>query len=202
MTPGPPACCLADMNFPPPPGGAQNPYAASSPAAEVQYYVQSNAPFSVPLPLATRASRLGASILDGLIFVLAILPTILMMSLGGPGSNDMGIIGFAITAMLVVGLFVFQTYLTAKTGQSLGKRWLGIRIVKMDGSNPGFVHGVLLRSWILIAANAVPAAGNAFSLVDVLFIFRSDQRCVHDLIAGTQVVDARSSYYLQSSSSP
>ena len=31
-------------------------------------------------------------------------------------------------------------------------------------------------------------AGGLFSIVDICFIFRDDRRCIHDLIAGTQVV--------------
>lgn len=38
--------------------------------------------------------------------------------------------------------------------------------------------------------SAIPLAGAAFGLVDILFIFRADRRCIHDLIAGTHVVTA------------
>ena len=35
------------------------------------------------------------------------------------------------------------------------------------------------RSWLLAA---IPGIGNLYALVDVLFIFREDRRCLHDLI--------------------
>jgi len=34
----------------------------------------------------------------------------------------------------------------------------------------------------------IPYAGSFVALLDVLFIFRRDQRCIHDHLAGTVVV--------------
>jgi uncharacterized RDD family membrane protein YckC len=74
-------------------------------------------------------------------------------------------------------------------GQTVGKRLLGIRIVRVqDDANPGFVHAVLLRSVVPIIIRAIPMFGLGFWLVDVGCIFRTDKRCLHDLIAGTKVV--------------
>ena len=47
--------------------------------------------------------------------------------------------------------------------------------------------------WFLIIFMAINSyllvtKGQTLGLIDVLFIFRSDRRCVHDLIAGTKVV--------------
>ncbi len=43
---------------------------------------------------------------------------------------------------------------------------------------------VLVRMVLNGALGLIPF----YSLVDALFIFRSDRRCIHDLIAGTVVV--------------
>jgi uncharacterized RDD family membrane protein YckC len=53
----------------------------------------------------------------------------------------------------------YQWYLISTTGQSLGKRWLGVQIVRVDGSPSGLRHGVILRSWILGALGNVPGVG-------------------------------------------
>jgi uncharacterized RDD family membrane protein YckC len=60
----------------------------------------------------------------------------------------------------------------------------------MAGQNAGFVKAVLLRAVVPGIIGAVPLVGSIFSLVDPLFIFRGDRRCIHDLIAGTNVVTA------------
>ena len=48
-----------------------------------------------------------------------------------------------------------------------------------------FLRGGL--SWVLAA---IPGIGNLYALIDVLCIFREDRRCLHDLIADTNVVEA------------
>ena len=102
----------------------------------------------------------------------------------GPGSETATSV-FIIFAFLVV--FIYQMVLLTKEGQTVGKKPLGIRIVKMDtGQNGGFVPNVLLRLIVNGLTGVIPFYG----LVDILVIFRGDCRCIHDLIAGTQVVDA------------
>jgi hypothetical protein len=47
---------------------------------------------------------------------------------------------------------------------------------------------LLLKRYLPVqVVGSIPVLGMFASLVDVLFIFRDDRRCVHDLIAGTQV---------------
>ena len=53
------------------------------------------------------------------------------------------------------------------------------------GENGGFVPNVLLRFIVNGLLWIIPLYG----LVDILFIFRGDRRCIHDMIAGTQVVE-------------
>ena len=42
-----------------------------------------------------------------------------------------------------------------------------------------------------VHASMVPMLGGFASLVDALCIFREDRRCIHDLIAGTRVIEYR-----------
>jgi uncharacterized RDD family membrane protein YckC len=146
--------------------------------------------------LATRASRLGASMLDALCFLPVGIIVAIFMFLARPasdGSNQPPPVAIALAAvagLYVIGYVVLQIYLLSTRGQTLGKKWIGIKIVKMNGSAPGFVHAFLLRSFVSGLIGAVPYLGYAYSLVDILFIFRDDRRCVHDLIAGTRVVRA------------
>ena len=47
---------------------------------------------------------------------------------------------------------------------------------------------MLLRYLPTSAVSLIPYAGSFVALLDVLFIFRRDQRCIHDHLAGTVVV--------------
>jgi uncharacterized RDD family membrane protein YckC len=97
------------------------------------------------------------------------------------------------------GFFVamgLQVILISLLGQSLGKLVVGARVVKLDGSRAGFLHGALLRYVIPVGVflllSMIPLIGLFFALVflvvDLCFMFREDRRCLHDLIAGTTVV--------------
>jgi uncharacterized RDD family membrane protein YckC len=185
------------------PKGEINPYAPPSPdAGFFEAPVESQ-----ELLLADRLTRLGARLLDGLLLSVCILPALGIFAYagfsasmsrhrgGGAGmgtlaSQEIIIVGL-LAMLLALPLVGYQWYLIAKTGQTLGKKWTGIRIVKMDDSPVDFVSGVILRNWVMFAAGFVPYLGSCVGLVDALMIFfNDDRRCVHDFIAGTKVVVA------------
>ena len=128
---------------------------------------------------------MGAFILDGFVYVIppVILAVVTPLLVHGPGGETVSGV-FIVVAILIV--FVYQMVLLIKDGQTLGKKALRIRIVKMDtGENGGFVPNVLLRLIVNGLLGIIPFYG----LVDILFIFRGDHPCIHDMIAGTQVVE-------------
>lgn len=123
---------------------------------------------------AQRGNRLLASIIDTACFVV------------------MYLIAYAINEPLFVvfgiaGLVGYQMYLLTTLGQTIGKKAMNIKIVKTDTEeNGGFVTNVLIRGILNGIIGFVPF----YALVDILFIFREDRRCIHDLIASTRVVEA------------
>ena len=72
--------------------------------------------------------------------------------------------------------------------QTIGKKYLKIKIVKNDGEKAGFFVNVVLREWVMALIGIFPAIGGIIQIVDILFIFRDDRKCIHDLIAGTVVI--------------
>lgn len=153
------------------------------------------------LVLAGRGRRLRAVIIDSFIVAVACAPGLvwLVASMGNlqqgsdysTSAEVLTLIAAPLLLVLfpVLALLVYQTWLLSKRGQTIGKRLLGIRIVRMNGVNPGFVHAVLLRSFVMQLLGAIPVAGPVISIVDPLLIFRADRRCLHDLLADTQVVE-------------
>lgn len=172
----------------------QNPYGTP----EATLYRAVPPPFPNQLELASPWVRLAAAILDGLIALAINLP---LMIVGGflKASFEAGLRGqqvpFSLTLMWTgVGLLVFlvvQTYPLHRWGQTWGKRLAGVQIVRMDGSQADLGQILLKRYLPIWVVGLVPYLGGLLMLVDSLFIFREDRRCVHDLIAGTQVIVRR-----------
>jgi uncharacterized RDD family membrane protein YckC len=124
--------------------------------------------------LATRGTRLLAAIVDT---AAALVVYLVSIFLSEPILLFVGIIGLAI----------YQIYLLTTLGQSIGKKLMNVKIVRCDtGENGGFMTNVGLRMVLNSIIGFIPF----YALVDVLFIFRQDQRCIHDMIAGTKVVEA------------
>jgi uncharacterized RDD family membrane protein YckC len=144
--------------------------------------------------LAARGARLAASLIDGLILGLVIWPyamTTDYWSRAMQGQVEMSdLLGLSLISL--IAFLVLHGYLLHKSGQTIGKRLLGIRIVSAsDGQliSLGKIFG--LRYVPIQLASVLPVIGNILPIVDVVFIFREDRRCLHDFIAGTKVVRAR-----------
>jgi uncharacterized RDD family membrane protein YckC len=88
-----------------------------------------------------------------------------------------------------IAFFVLHGYLLSRTGQTLGKRILGIAIVTMDNRVPPFFMLITQRYLTQWVAGMVPVIGLFLRLVDILAIYRPDRRCIHDHLAKTKVID-------------
>jgi uncharacterized RDD family membrane protein YckC len=165
---------IAGLGVPPPTGAAVSPMGAGGPPAD-------------------RVKRLVATLLDGLIFGVTAAMAFGAGFLSGAGLHwGVGLLsGFGLMSIVWLGMLVCQCYLLAVRGQTIGKIVMGLRIVRFeDGGNPGFVKAVLLRTFLWALITAVPVVGTLIGVVGILFIFRDDQRCLHDHLAGTRVVNA------------
>jgi uncharacterized RDD family membrane protein YckC len=119
--------------------------------------------------------------------LVAYLPYLLA---GGPEAlarPDPPIAAILVTFLLIIALMVIQIVYLTRDGQTIGKKAMKIRIARYDDNgNPGFVKAVLLRAIF----NGILGCFPGYALVDILFIFGAEQRCIHDQIAGTKVVEA------------
>lgn len=74
--------------------------------------------------------------------------------------------------------------------QSIGKWYCKLQIFDVETIQPaGFFKNWFLRSFVNGLISGVPFVGGLYGLVDVLFVFSENHRCLHDHIAGTQVMD-------------
>lgn len=172
-----------------------NPYAP--PSSDVNL---GTTPHAQEGELAERGTRFVAQMLDGVLALLTLSPG-MYQGLRSGALRDSGDLAFVrnlvasgagvVSGSAWLALILLQAYLIATRGQSLAKGWLGIKIVKLDGAPVKFVSGVLLRHWLFLALQYVPGLRSLTALIDALFIFRKDRRCMHDLIAGTKVIQVK-----------
>lgn len=143
----------------------------------------------LPPPLATAGARFSANFIDSAAFGLPFLAGIALGAMFPEGSwvsRGSGLL----TACAVLVVLAIQLVLSARHGQSIGKRLLKIRVVRLDGSRASLLRIVFLRNAIPLMISNVPFGGFLFGLVDSLMIFGAPRRCVHDYMADTIVVEA------------
>lgn len=141
--------------------------------------------------LASRSSRLGAAIIDAIV-VMALMWLVSMTTPWNPWAHSEGDFWWSFQTGDALGGFVAlifaQGYLLATRAQTVGKLALGLRIVRADGSPASFGRLLGLRDGFGSLVNIVPALGLIYYFVDVLMIFHSSRRCLHDRIADTIVI--------------
>ena len=159
----------------------ENPYQAPDVAAQAPIHVSYG-----EKALAGRGSRLIAQFVDGLLFLTIYIP--FFVAAAGGAESEAAVAGSMMAMLLILlGLAVVQIFYLSRDGQTIGKKAMKIRIVRYDdGGNPGFVKAVFLRA----IANGFIGIIPGYALVDILFIFGAEKRCIHDYIAGTKVVEA------------
>lgn len=166
-----------------------NPYL--NPYAAPESRILSPPPLTQQDELADRGMRLAAHFIDIGFYLAAIIPGVIIMVFAA-SSNDDVIANAGILVMFagLLGFGIYNCVLLHRNAQTLGKKLMRIKIVRVDGSRAGLMRILFLRGLPIGILNAIPLIGYIFALVDPLMIFRNDQRCLHDLIADTIVIKA------------
>jgi uncharacterized RDD family membrane protein YckC len=158
-----------------------------------------------PGSLAERGTRLLAASIDELILlgialpmVFGAVPALITLVSGGtdPQLLDTSDIlhamlagrGTIITVVALIAWCIVTAWFVAANGQSIGKRLVGIKVVRTDGSPASFARIFLLRNVVNGLPNLLPYIGWLYQLVDPLLIYQDSRQCLHDRIADTIVV--------------
>jgi uncharacterized RDD family membrane protein YckC len=169
--------------------------------------------------LASPWNRISAYIINSLLLTLAaligvILSLILVKIVLRSESEYIVILSLIICISISLLIYaIFQFIQMSKTGQSFGKRLMGIKVIGIDGQNPGFVGTVLLREGIfniiaeIISVTFVAIFVNLFNFPEIatellfayllpficlIMLFRksTNQRTLQDYLARTIVIKA------------
>jgi len=141
--------------------------------------------------LADRATRLGAIILDSIIFIgMVYVPLLVGLAASRGDASDtagaLAIVGFVLTAAGLVAWCWLTIVYVNRNGQSIAKKITGIKIVRSDGSPAALGRIFWLRNIVNGLLGLIPL----YAVIDSLFIFAESRQCLHDKIADTIVVKA------------
>ena len=201
--PGAPGLPPAGYPPPQPPGGYPPPPQAPAPPRVPGTYRGQE--------LASWGSRVGAQLLDGLVV------TAVGLALCVPGGivaivTEGGVAGWVLLGVGGLGWIVlgalYAPFLMRRAGdrngQTLGKQWLGIRVVRDDGTPIGwgwaFLRELVIKGFGLGVASSIASTITFFLFglggfipyaLDYLWpLWDDESRAVHDMAAQTHVVQA------------
>lgn len=147
---------------------------------------------TVELSLAGRGRRIAATLID---FVLVPVVAIFIMLVTRvlEHAQDWTDSAMPVVRMIALGFvsyLLLNGLLLATRGQTVGKAVMGITIVSTTtGTKAPLWKLLLIRFWFFPALYLVFSPYTAIvPLVDQIFIFRKQRRCLHDLLCGTSVV--------------
>lgn len=140
--------------------------------------------------LAGMGSRLGARIIDWILLAVASV-IVLVVLFGGLGRTERGFFAALFLSLLVIAAIVllYEWTMIAVLGQTLGKKWTGVKVVRADnGAVPGW--GKSFVRWLIPGlVNIIPVVGNIALLVVYLSpVFSKTRQGWHDMAAATVVV--------------
>lgn len=145
---------------------------------------------------ATRSQRMAALLID-LAIPFAILAAFygfaVVDSRGSNGSHSSVAIVMpafvALAALLVV--VVINAILLFKSNQTIGKKAMHLKIVRARYLTPVSSVRIFLLHALLAALLVTPYIGPPLLIISGLFLFTADQRCLHDKIADTDVIQIK-----------
>jgi len=154
-------------------------------------------PERVPLhfALASIGNRFLACAIDHtiqvLILVLVVITAVIIMNISNLATTLESAPKWVIAIMILVMFLIFSSYFAffewIWSGQTPGKRWLKLRVIREDGRPITFWEACVRN--LLRTFDMMPAPFYSIGLISV-FINSRDQR-VGDLVAGTVVVRER-----------
>ena len=135
--------------------------------------------------LAGVGSRFAAALIDQVLRVALLIALLILQEVvDGDRSTSSGVfLATLLTAMFLVQFAYDVLFETLASGRTPGKRWTGLRVVRLGGAPVGFVASALRN--VLRIVDALPG----FYLVGILSVlFTKNNQRLGDLAAGTIVV--------------
>ncbi|MBA3422629.1 MAG: RDD family protein [Thermoleophilaceae bacterium] len=143
---------------------------------------------------------MGATLLDAVVLlvlaVVLVAPGVVLTAVSEGGALGIILLIVGVLAFFVVSLLYASFFMQRDgehNGQTLGKQWVGIRVVRVDGQPFGW--GPALLRELAIKQLLFGVVGGFFlsipTLLDWLWpLWDDENRALHDMVASTRVLRA------------
>ena len=136
---------------------------------------------------ATIGDRFISALIDGIIGMVASIPIFMYVDFDELAEPSF-LLGLSLLVYGLVISFILHGYLLYHYGQTIGKNFMSIRIENLDDTKADLSTIYLKRILPMQVVAIIPFGGQIIAgLVNPLFIFGKEKRCVHDYIAKTKV---------------
>ena len=140
----------------------------------------------VPANLADPIKRLIAALIDGGIIVVIIIAVIIVAAILGAISDVLGLLVGLVGYLGAIGFGIYNLIVTqGKTGQSIGKKMQGIKVVGEGTGQPLGVGGAFVRYLVHSFVDGICFAGYIYG-----FFINPKRQTVGDMVAKSYVVTA------------
>jgi uncharacterized RDD family membrane protein YckC len=136
---------------------------------------------------ATRGDRLIAALIDGVIGIISAIPIFIYVDFETLTDPTFSLSVMLLAYGIMVG-FILHGYLLYHYGQTIGKNFMSIRIENLDNTKANLTTIYFKRMIPMQILSMVPFGGQFIAgIVNPLFIFGKEKRCLHDYVAKTKV---------------
>jgi len=138
----------------------------------------------VQLPLASWGERVGATLLDAVIWLV---PALVVGGILNAVSESLG----TVAGLLMIAFFLYFQYLNGSCGQSPGKALTGLKVVKATNPNETIGGAIGVVRYIASAVISVFTCGIG-GLLDVLWpLWDTNRQTLHDKAVGSLVLSGQ-----------
>jgi uncharacterized RDD family membrane protein YckC len=163
------------MSYTPPPPPAGGGYSAAGGGAG-----------DVPANLADPIKRLIAALIDGGIVIAIIIVTLILAAVLGNVSGALGALVAIVGYLGAIGFSIYNQVVTqGNTGQTVGKKMQGIKVIGEETGQPLGAGGAFIRWLVHGFIDGICLAGYIYG-----FFISPKRQTVGDIVAKSLVVNA------------
>ena len=140
----------------------------------------------VPANLADPIKRLLAALIDGAVIFVIIIVTLILAAILGAVVDVLGVLVAFVGYLGALGFGIYNLVVTqGNTGQSIGKKMQGIKVVAEGTGQPLGVGGAFIRYLVHSFVDGICMAGYIYG-----FFINPKRQTVGDMVAKSYVVNA------------